>query len=407
MASNKKYWRGFAELEDNTLIEKLEKANEFPEELPTDEFLSDKKGLDTAKTSRRDFLKFVGFSTAAATLASCEGPVIKSIPYIIKPEEITPGVANYYASTVMNNDGFASVLVKTREGRPIKIEPNNMAKRYGMPTARVQGTLLSLYNDKRLKTPYLNGEASDFSTTDKFVMDGLEKAVSGGKQIVILTPSYPSPSFKKLLEDFKVKYPTAKQVVYDAFCNSASLDAYESYSGSRVLPFYDLEKAKLIVSFAADFLGDWNGGGYEKVYAEGRKPGKGMGRHIQVETNLSITGANADTRIPLKPTNVEKTLAELYKAFKGDSSDKLANALAKEIKKAGNKAVVLVDGSKEAHKVAHAINDYIKSQVLNKSKAVLLKEGNDKKLKQFVADLKAGQVGAILNFDTNIVYFIS
>lgn len=404
MASNKKYWKGFAELDDNTLVEKLEKASEFPEKLPIDQFLSDKNGLDTTKTSRRDFLKFVGFSTAAATLASCEGPVVKSIPYIIKPKEVIPGVANYYASTIMNNDGFASVLVKTREGRPIKIEPNNMAKSYGFPSARVQGSILSLYDDKRLKKPYIEGEASDFSSTDKFVIDGLEKAVNEGKQIVILTPSYPSPSFKKLLKDFKVKYPTAKQVIYDAFYNSAALDAYETYSGSRVLPFYNLEKAKLIVSFAADFLCDWNGGGYEKAYGECKKPGKSMGRHIQIETNLSITGANADTRIPLKPTDVEKTLAELYKALKGNSSDKLANALAQELKKAGDKAVVLVDGSKEANKVAHAINHYIKSRILNKSKAILLKEGDDKEFKQFISDLNAGQVGAVLNFDTNIVY---
>ena len=111
------------------------------------------------------------------------------------------------------------------------------------------------------------------------------------------------------MKDFKVKYPTTKQVIYDAFYNSAALDAYETYSGSRVLPFYNLEKAKLIVSFAADFLCDWNGGGYEKAYAECKKPGKSMGRHIQIETNLSITGANADTRIPLKPTDVEKTLS--------------------------------------------------------------------------------------------------
>ena len=78
----------------------------------------------TLQLLRRDFLKYVGFSTAAATLAACEGPVVKSIPYVVQPEEIIPGVANYYATTIANGYDFASVLVKTREGRPIKIENN-------------------------------------------------------------------------------------------------------------------------------------------------------------------------------------------------------------------------------------------------------------------------------------------
>ncbi len=404
MASNKQYWRGFAELEDKTLIEKLETSNEFPENLPTDEFLSEKQGLDTTKTSRRDFLKFVGFSTAAATLASCEGPVIKSIPYVIKPEDVTPGVANYYATTLMNNGDFASILVKTREGRPIKIEANNTAKHFGSTSARVQGSVLSLYNNERLKNPSINGKETNFAEVDQFVAAGLTKAATTGKQIVILTPSYPSPSFKKLVEKFKEKYPTTKQVVYDAISESAAIDAYEEFEGTRALPLYELEKAKLIVSFGADFLGDWNGGGYERAYMAGRKPGKNMARHIQVEANMSLTGANADTRFAMQPTHVEKTLANVYLALTNSSTDKIANAIAKEIKAAGNNAVVLVDGSKEAHAIAHAINALINSQAINTSKAVLVKESNNKTFNQFVNDLKAGQVGAILNFNTNIVY---
>ncbi len=405
MASNKQYWRGFAELEDDTLIEKLETSNEFPENLPTDKFLGDIKGLDTTKTSRRDFLKFVGFSTAAATLASCEGPVIKSIPYVIKPEDVIPGVASYYATTLMNGGDFASILVKTREGRPIKIEANNAAKYYGTTSARIQGSVLSLYNSERLKTPFIDGKESSFADVDKFVKDGLSKANTEGKQIAVITPSYPSPSFKKLFAEFKAKFPTTKQVVYDAISDSAAIDAFEEIHGVRALPAYNLDKAGLIVSFGADFLGDWNGGGLEKSYIKGRKPGKDMGRHIQVESNMSMTGANADTRFPVKPTNVEKTLAHVYTELNGGSSkSKMAQAIAIEIKAAGSKAVVLVDGSKEAHVIGHAINAMIKSQVIDSTKSVLLKESNDKVFNQFVLDLNAGRVGAVLNFNTNIGY---
>jgi len=123
MSSNKKYWKSVEELNEkgSSVVEAL-RHKEFVQEIPVDEFLGDKKTLESSSTTRRDFLKYVGFSTAAASLAACEGPVIKSIPYVVQPDQIIPGVANYYASTIANGYDFASVLVKTREGRPIKIQ---------------------------------------------------------------------------------------------------------------------------------------------------------------------------------------------------------------------------------------------------------------------------------------------
>ncbi|PIX08691.1 MAG: quinol:cytochrome C oxidoreductase, partial [Flavobacteriaceae bacterium CG_4_8_14_3_um_filter_34_10] len=118
MASSKKYWKSVEELNEDSSIVKALKQNEFVEPIPTDEFLGNKENLAASSTSRRDFLKYVGFTTAAATFAACEGPVIKSIPYVIQPDEIVPGIANYYATTLADGFDFASVLVKTREGRP-------------------------------------------------------------------------------------------------------------------------------------------------------------------------------------------------------------------------------------------------------------------------------------------------
>ena len=123
MSKNKKYWKNLAELnsDNNDVFDKLQNK-EFVEEIPVDEFLGDKSTLESSSTTRRDFLKYVGFSTAAASLAACEGPVVKSIPYVVQPEQIIPGVANYYATAISNGYDFASLLVKTREGRPIKVE---------------------------------------------------------------------------------------------------------------------------------------------------------------------------------------------------------------------------------------------------------------------------------------------
>ena len=98
MANSKKYWKGLEQLNnDPKFLESVN--NEFPEELPIDKFLGDNETLENSSTSRRDFLKYLGFGVAAASLAACETPVTKAIPYITKPEEITPGKANYYAST--------------------------------------------------------------------------------------------------------------------------------------------------------------------------------------------------------------------------------------------------------------------------------------------------------------------
>ena len=126
MKTTKKYWKGLAQLNNDPIVDKLAQ-NEFVEELPIDQFLGNEENLSSTNNSRRDFLKFLGFSTAAATLAACETPVVKSIPYLIKPDEIIPGVANYYASTYYDGRDYASILVKTREGRPIKIENNSMS----------------------------------------------------------------------------------------------------------------------------------------------------------------------------------------------------------------------------------------------------------------------------------------
>ncbi|WP_295986833.1 TAT-variant-translocated molybdopterin oxidoreductase, partial [uncultured Algibacter sp.] len=128
MSSNKKYWKSVGELDkDNGSVVEALKHKEFVQEIPVDEFLGDKKTLESSSTTRRDFLKYVGFSTAAASLAACEGPVIKSIPYVVQPDQIIPGIANYYATAIANGFDFASILVKTREGRPIKIENNDLA----------------------------------------------------------------------------------------------------------------------------------------------------------------------------------------------------------------------------------------------------------------------------------------
>ena len=157
MGNNKKYWKSELELSsDSELVDKLEQ-NEFVEELPVGSLFEDENSLENSNASRRDFLKYLGFSTAAATIASCEGPVNRSIPYVVQPEQIVPGISNFYATSISDGFDFANVLVKTREGRPIKIEINNQSKD-NSPNARVQASVLSMYDSSRNQGPTMDGQ---------------------------------------------------------------------------------------------------------------------------------------------------------------------------------------------------------------------------------------------------------
>ncbi|QQV02340.1 MULTISPECIES: TAT-variant-translocated molybdopterin oxidoreductase [Chryseobacterium] len=402
MASNKIQFRSIHELKDPALNNKLAQK-EFQEEIPVEDFLEGAQKNESG-TSRRDFLKLLGFSTAAVTLAACEAPVIKTIPYVVKPHEIIPGIPNYYASTYFDGFDFASVLVKTREGRPIKIEPNPVAGDLGKTNARAQASVLSLYDNDKVKQPKLDGKDETFDKVDDFVIKGLNEAQAAGKKIVLLSHSFASPTFKKLFAEFKAKYPTAELVTYDALPYSAGLDAAQEVFGMRALPVYDLRGTELVVSFQADFLGDYNASSLESSYAAARTPGANMLRHIQVESNMSLTGANADERIRLKPSDVNKTLVEVYNAVVGgSSSDKVAAGIAKELLAKGNKAVVFADGSKAAQVLAHLINQKLGSVAFT-GKANFLKEFDKARFQEFLGWMNAGQVGVLISNNVDPVY---
>jgi molybdopterin-containing oxidoreductase family iron-sulfur binding subunit len=403
MASNKIQFRSIHELKDPALNNKLA-LKEFQEEIPVEDFL-DKAQSSDAGTSRRDFLKLLGFSTAAVTLAACEAPVIKTIPYVVKPHDIIPGIPNYYASTYFDGFDFASVLVKTREGRPIKIEPNPVAGDLGKTNARAQASVLSLYDNDKVKQPKLDGKDETFDKVDDFVIKGLEEAKTSGKRIVLLSQSFASPTFKKLFSEFKAKYPTAELVTYDAFPYSAALDAAQEVFGTRALPVYDLKGSELVVAFQADFLGDYNASSLESSYAAARVPGATMLRHIQVESNMSLTGANADSRISLKPSAVNKTLVEVYNAIVGGAApaSKEAAEIAKELQAKGNKAVVFADGSKGAQVLAHLINQKLGSVAFT-GKANFLKEFNKARFEEFLGWVNGGQVGVLITNNVDPIY---
>ena len=420
MSSNKKYWKSVEELENSSIVEAL-RNNEFVEEIPTEEFLGNADALASSGTSRRDFLKYVGFSTAAVTLAACEGPVHKSIPYVLQPEQIIPGVADYYATTVFDGFDFANLLVKTREGRPIKIDNNTISGAKFSANARIHASILSLYDSMRLKEPKLDGKDSSWSAVDLKIKSSLADAKAKGGQVVLLTNTLASPSTEKLIGEFIAKNPNAKHVVYDAISSSDALDAFETVYGERAFVDYDFSKASLIVSVGADFLGDWQGGGYDAGYAQGRIPSgsngaKKMSRHFQFESNMTLSGAAADKRIPMGVADQKQALVQIYNIITGSSVAVSLDAkykaevvkAAQQLKLAGAKGV-LVSGleDKNAQLLVLAINQVLTSEAFTTVGTRQIRKGSNAIVSQLVKDMNAGSVHTLIMSGINPVYTLA
>ena len=421
MASNKVYWKSVAQLDSqDETIQKLEQ-NEFVSKLPVEDFLGDQETLENSNTSRRDFLKYVGFSTAAATVAACEGPVIKSVPYVVQPEQIRPGNANYYATAIADGFDFANILVKTREGRPIKIENNTDAVTFGTANARVHASVLSLYDTFRIQGPKANGEDVSWEQFNAQVGATLKALAATNKEVVLLTQTFASPTTAKIIDDFRNAFPNVRHIVYDAISSDAALDAFEQRYGMRALADYDFSKADTIVSIDADFLGDWQGGGYDAGYVKGRIPKKGysnakMSWHVQLESNMTLSGANADQRIPLTPVAQRQALAHIYGAItntpvatslEADLAKKI-NSIVNRIKKAGSKSVV-VSGIEDVNAQAMilAINAQLQSEAFDVNAPRLTRSGNAKVVKELLEDMQSGKVKGLITAGVNPVYTLA
>lgn len=410
--SQKKYWKGLEELNKTAEYEKAV-SNEFKEDLPFD--ISG--GLLQAEAPRRDFLKFLGFSTAAAMVAaSCEMPVRKVIPYAIKPEDIQPGIPNFYASSFVDRGEYCAVVVKTREGRPIKLEGNKKSSITGGGTsARVQAAVLGLYDKARLRTPMANGKEETFTNIDKMVADGLNAASS--KIIYLLTSTILSPTTKQVVAQFLAKYPNAKHVTYDAISHSGMLLANVESYGKKAIPSYHFDKAQTIFSLDADFNGTWlSPVEFSRQYASGRKVNKHnttMSRHYHVEPSHTITGATADYRATCRPSEIGAVASALYNlvvsgtqpSFTNKNLNELLTKAASDLKK-GNGLVVCGSNDKNVQVVINAINNAIGANgtTINWAVTSNYKQGIDADMVALVADMNADKVGALLMHDVNPAY---
>ena len=413
MRKEKKY---FNSLHHST--ENVNSDNEFDTKIPTDTMFEKVDQLSASDTSRRDFLKFLGFSSVAATLASCEAPVVKSIPYLNKPEEITPGNATYYASSYFHENVFASILVKNREGRPILLSSNNLDNGGGV-NARCQASVLSLYDSNRLPGPLVNGASSPWSLIDSEIVTKLKKC---SKKIILLSSTIISPSTRRLLKEFKENYDNFSLIQYDSISKNSMLLANKESFGEVFIPTYNFSKAEIIVSFSADFLGEWLDASHARQYTANRKPENGkMSKHYQFESLLSTTGANADKRIPIKPSDEALYILRLYSDLiqmtggngidsGATNHDSMIKNIAKELLLNKSKSLVVSNhNDTNIQVVINAINQLLNNYghtIINNKRSYLF-GALDEDINQLIIDMNNNEVGAIMFADSNPIYSLS
>ena len=406
----------------------VEQASQEMPDASVASMLAQGASFSSASTGRRDFLKYVGFSISAATVAaSCEIPLKRAIPFVTKPDDLVPGVANYYATTFVQGGEYCSVLVKTREGRPIKIEGNQLSSvNKGGTSARVQASVLGLYDTWRLRGPKIkNAEGNLENATWAQVDELVGAALKPESRIAILSHTMLSPTENQVIKDFQAKYPNTTVTMYDPVSSAAILKANELMYGVSMIPGYQFDKAKVIVSVQADFLGAWiSPVQFAHQYAVNRKISDAtkakMSRHIQIESYMSLSGTNADNRIRIKPSESGAVLARLYNKIASATgaaaitapdlnatvTEAIDNTAAELLKAPGESLLVCGTNSLADQAMVCAINHLLgnEGKTIDLNHVSMQRQGDESKVAALIAAMNGGQVDALLILGANPVY---
>lgn len=419
MGMTKKYWKGLEELKETPAFLKS-KDQEFPNQQSIEDFLGD-ESLNETSTARRDFLKFLGFSVAAATIAACEAPVTKAVPYVVKPENVTPGVPTWYASTYYDGCSYASIKVKTREGRPIFIAGNkDFGFTKGGVNPQIIASVLGLYDSERLTSPTIKGASKSWSELDKAVISAIKTA----KKVVLLSNTIISPSMNRSISEMELALNSQlagkfEHIQYDAVSYAAMREANLQNWGEAIIPSYDFSKAKTIVSVDADFLSSWLlSTEFAGQYGQTRNPdNKWMSQHFHFESVMSVSGSNADGRGMIKPSEQAAVLAYLIKGLGGNTSvssslnsgaERIA-ALALKALKSSKKESLIVCGANNVglqlltNKLNKILGAY--GTTIDASNPIQLYKSQDGKTQKLVSSVIAGKgPDVLLMLGVNPVY---
>ena len=414
----KSYWRGIEEKLDTPEFEEWA-AREFPE------------GVEDLKDpmSRRKFLTLMGASMALAGLSACRRPVEKIVPYVKAPEDIIPGLSQYYATTMPFGLNAYGVLVKSHEGRPTKIEGNEKhPSSLGKTNAFAQAEILNLYDPDRAKKITLNGADSTWQAFVDFWRSESSRLKSqNGKGLAILTESFASPTLARLTNDFLAAYPEAKVVVYEPVSDENIFEGIRIATGVAMQPIYAYQNAKVVLALDADiFQRESEHIVNSRGFIDGRRitsEKDTMNRLYAVESAFSLTGAMADHRLRLQSRQIGAFVAALALELKAQGlslpldlsayashnfDKKWIAAVAKDLL-ANKGASVLVAGRQQpalVHALVHALNDALG----NLDKTVSYCRFKDavtpsrEKFAAFVKDMQAGGIETLVMLGVNPIY---
>ncbi|HSY74146.1 MAG TPA: TAT-variant-translocated molybdopterin oxidoreductase, partial [Dongiaceae bacterium] len=298
--TGRRYWRSLDDLADTP---------EFKDWLHR-EFPAGASQMEDGQT-RRNFLKIMSASFAFAGLAmagaGCRRPEEKLEPFGKQPDNYTFGDAQYFATAMPTRTGAIPLVVKSYEGRPIKIEGNSLYPGSNGGTDRyAQASILDLYDPDRAR--HFKHDGKIVSREEAFgFLDELSKkfAANSGEGLAFLAESSTSPSRARLQKIIAQKFPKSKWFTYDAIDSGIHQRAATQTFGQSVKPVFNFDKAKVILSLDCDFLGgEDDAHNHIRKYAAGRKAGEGMSRLYAIESLFTLTGANADHRLRISASNI-------------------------------------------------------------------------------------------------------
>ena len=430
----KKYWLSLEDYKGDESFKKLAEK-EFLSYLPSEKEMS---------SSRREFLQIMGAGLALSGTGCMRRPAEKLVPYVNRPADIVPGEANYYASSYYDGGEGFSTLIKTREGRPVKIEGNEEAGLLNGSalSPRAQAYILSLYDPERAKGPkqnLFNEEKTNketinvsFEELDKILPEEFKK---GGA--ALLTNRIPSPSSQKLMKSFQSVF-NAKHYVWEPLSREDLAESQRISYGTKLAPSYNLSKAQFIFSLNCDFLGTYlSPAEFQKQFAKSRRPDKQMSKLVILEPLMSLTGSNADERYRLKASDQLTALMALTSALikmgAFPTPEKLKSIVksyepawqklqipkekwaewAAELVKHKGRGLILFGGlrsrtkqSVEIHTLVNFLNSALGNdgKTVNHSQAYPYDFGSYSQIKKLIEDLNAGRVTKLIIHGVNPVY---
>jgi MoCo/4Fe-4S cofactor protein with predicted Tat translocation signal len=420
----KEYWRNLEELAD---------SDEF-EELVRREYPHAAEEWDDS-VSRRSFIKLMGASMALAGLSACAyQPTETIVPFVRQPEDYTPGKPSFYATAMTLGGAATGLLVRSNEGRPTKVEGNELhPASLGATDIYTQASILGLYDPDRSQVLNFRGEIRTWSA----FLGGVSQALDNqrpkqGAGLRFLTETITSPTLAAQIIDILREFPQARWYQYEPVGRGqANTGAFQAF-GQSVNVVYDFTRADRILGLDADFLACGPASlRYARQFASRRRvDGEGgpdrMNRFYCVESTPTNTGASADHRWPLRPSEIEgfarAIASRLGVSMAGNAPApasipaNVIDAIARDLQQAASAAVVVPGDEQPAviHALAHAMNQKlgsVGSAVTYTDPIEFRPPGQENtaldsigELRQLVQEMNAGQVDVLVMVGGNPVY---